>query len=222
MTPSRTLFLLIAFAPGAFAAEMSRIPPAPAQPPAAPAPQAVPVATSLGRLFFSPEERTTIDEMRGRPTAAAAPAPKALPPAPEYVMLNGIVRRSDGSTSVWLNDRMLEGRRTAEGLEVTDSRRAPGPGNVTVKVPQAGRSVDLRVGQQLDVTSGKVQERYQIAPRTAPGAATRESGAGESAGLTPKPSPPRRSTKERELRDLIRDIEGPPPERPEPAAEAKG
>ena len=223
MTMSRVLFLLVAAAPSAFAAEPSKAPapPAPAQPSVVQAPQAVPVATSLGRLFFSPEERATIDEMRRRPAAVAAPQPKALPPAPEYVTLNGIVRRSDGSSSVWLNDRMLEGRRTADGLEVTESRRAPGPGNVTVKVQQAGRSVDLRVGQQLDVTSGKVQERYQTAPRTAPDASSRESAGSESASLTPKPAPPRRTTKERELRDLIRDIEGPPPERPA-AAEAKG
>ena len=222
MTLTRVLFMLAAAAPSAFAAEPSKAPPAPPQPSVVQLPQAVPVATSLGRLFFSPEERATIDELRRRPAAVAVPEPKALPPAPEYVTLNGIVRRSDGSSSVWLNDRMLEGRRTADGLEVTESRRAPGPGNATVKVPQAGRSVDLRVGQQLDVTSGKVQERYQMAPRTAPGASSRESAGSESASLTSKPAPLRRSTKERELRDLIRDIEGPPPERPEPAAEAKG
>jgi hypothetical protein len=220
MTMPRVLLLLAAAAPAAFAAETPKATPAPAQPPAVQAPQAVPMATALGRLFFSPQERATIDEMRRRPVAVAAPAGKPLPPAPEYVMLNGVVRRSDGSTSIWLNDRMLQGRRTADGLEVTESKRTPG--NVTVKVPQAGRSVDLRVGQQLDVTSGKVQERYQVAPRTPPPTASRESAGSESASLAPKPAPLRRSSRERELRDLIRDIESAPPERQEPAADARG
>jgi hypothetical protein len=149
----------------------------------------------------------------------AASAPKPLPPAPEYVLLNGVVRRSDGTSSVWLNNRMLEGKRTADGLEVTDSKRAPGAANVTVRVPQAGRNVDLRVGQRLDVTSGKVQERYQIAePPAAPEPSSDVSTTGE---LPSAKSPPRRS-RERDVRERIRDTEDAQFERPQPPPQAKG
>lgn len=220
MTTSRVFLLLIAaIGRCAFAAEPSAAP-AVAQTPSVHAPAAL--AQPLGRLFFTPEERATIDDLRRRPpaVAAAVPAQKALPPAPEYVTLNGVVRRSDGSTSVWLNNRMLEGKRTSEGLEVSDSKRSPGAANVTVKVPQAGRSVDLRVGQQLDVTSGKIQERYQLAPRVPAPSPGSEATATESTAS--KPSLSRRPSRDRELREMLRDIESSQPPRQDPAAEGKG
>ena len=216
MTFSRAAVLLAAASTSVFAAD----PPgaAPAQPPA-PIAQTQPPSLALGRLFFSPDERAAIDESRLRPAVVAAPEAKPLPPAPEYVTLNGVVRRSDGSTSVWLNNRLVEGRRTAEGLEVSNSRRAPGPANVTVRVPQAGRSIDLRVGQRLDVTSGKVQERYQVAPQNAAPAELQRSDA--EIQSTPR-SALRRPSREREVRELLRDLESPPAELPQPPAEAKG
>ena len=241
---TRALLLFVVAVPGVFAAEPAKVPDAQAQTPAGqmpgqtpagqipgPAPGGqtpaqtpaaqVPAQPAMGRLFFSVPQRSALDEARTRPAAVTvtAPASKPLPPAPEYVQLNGVVRRSDGSTSVWLNNRMLEGKRTAEGLEVTDSRRARGAANVTVRIPQAGRSVDLRVGQRLDVTSGKVEERYQVAP---PAAASEPSG-DTAAGERPSASvrSPRRSP-DRERRELTRDVEGLQIERAQPAAETKG
>ena len=213
MMLARALFLLAA-AQSAFGADPST-PQPPAQTPAPPVPAAAAATPTLGRLFFSAEERAALDEARRRPAAAvAAPAEKSLPPGPEYVTLNGVVRRSDGSTAVWLNNRMIEGKRTYDGLEVTDSKRAPGPANVTVKVPQAGRSVDLRVGQELDVISGKVQERYRLAPPEAAAA----SGETRTPRTTEKTPPVRRPSRERDQRDL----ETPQAEQPQPPAEAKG
>jgi hypothetical protein len=174
-------------------------------------------------LFFSPAERTQIDESRRRPSVVAAAEPKPLPPAPEYVTLNGVVRRSDGTTSIWINNRMLVGRRTSEGLEVNDSKRAPGAANVTVRVPQAGRSVDMRVGQQLEVTSGKVQERYQLAPATEPAAPSAAAPSSADTARSPMKPAPRRASKDRDmLRELLRDMEGPSAERAAPPAAPKG
>ena len=214
MRLSHITVLSVIVASGAFAAEPAKAPPLP------PAQAQVPAAPTLGRMFFTPEERATIDELRRRPAVvAAAVERKPLPPAPDYVTLNGVVRRSDGSTAVWLNNRMIDGRRTADGLEVTDSKRSPGGGNVTVKVPQAGRSVDLRVGQRLDTTSGKVQERYQVAPNAA---VESESPAAESVSTAPRSESIRRPSRDRDRERDRRDIEGSRYERPEPAAEPKG
>ena len=222
MTLARALFLLAAAAQSATGAEPSK-PQPPVQPPAAQAPVSTPATPTLGRLFFSAEERAAIDDARRRPAVVVAqPAEaKPLPAAPDHVTLNGVVRRSDGSSAIWLNNRMIEGKRTSDGLEVTDSKRAPGPANITIKVPQAGRSVDLRVGQQLDVTSGKVQERYRV---VAPEAVT---GSGEAAGgdipsASIKSAPVRRPSRERELRERLRDLEDAQVERQQPPAETKG
>jgi hypothetical protein len=177
----------------------------------------------LGRLFFSPGERAGLDEARRRPAAPVAAAPAkapALPPAPDYVTLNGVVRRSDGSTAIWLNNRMVDGKRTSDGLEVTTSKR---PGAANVRVPQAGRSVDLRVGQQLDVTSGKVRERYRVVAPVDSAAAGEDVASPEAASARPRGAPPtRRPARERELRELLRDLDSAPVERQPPPAEAKG
>ncbi len=218
MRSSHAPAVLIIICGSAFSAQPPGPAAAPVQPAAAQAQQAA-AALPMRRMFFTPAERAALDESRRRPAIVAAAEPKPLPPAPEFVTLDGVVRRSDGTTTVWLNNRLLEGKRTAEGLEVTNSRRTPGTGNVTVRVPQAGRSVDMRVGQQLDVTSGKVQERYQLAP-PAPAPASETADTTETSAAKPGV---RRPAKEREmLRELLREIDAPAANRPEPPAAGNG
>jgi hypothetical protein len=191
---------------------------APAAPPPAGAPTeaqapAPPEVRVLGRLFFTPAERARLDELRRRPppappevASAAKPEPPPAPPSPQYVTLNGVVRRSDGTTTVWLNNKPVTGPRSDDGLVVTPSGRS-GSGNVTVRVPETGRSVDLKVGQQVEMRSGQVQEAYESPPAVAAAAAAAETRAPETA---PAPATPRRPNRERDLlRDLLREIEGP-------------
>jgi hypothetical protein len=211
MSIVRLLRPLIAALPAApaLAQAPAAIPPAPPQPnvetPAAPE------APTLGRLFFTPEERARIDALRRRPPVTSTPPVAAAQPEhapqvepPKYLTLNGVVRRSDGATTVWLNDKPVRGRTTAEGIMVVPSARAGTPGDVTVRVPQTGQSVDLKVGQQLEVTSGRVQEGYR-APRVA---------AAPQAVQTPPEAaapaaPARRTGRERDLlRDLLREMDG--------------
>ncbi len=200
--------------------------------PAAPeAPQpdaaaAAPEAPVLGRLFFTPDERAHLDELRRRPpppppppAVAAAPEPEQLPPAPRYVTLDGVVRRSDGTSTVWLNNKPVTGHRTDGGLVVSAPSRSA-PGDVTLRVPQTGRIIDLKVGQQVEVNSGEVQEGYESPRAASMAAAPAETKTSES----PPPASSRRSSRERDLlRDLLREIEGPssridqaPPGEPKP------
>jgi hypothetical protein len=185
--------------------------PAGATPPEAQAPAAADIRV-LGRFFFTPAERARLDVLRRRPppaqpeVATAKPDAPPAPPAPQYVTLNGVVRRSDGTTTVWLNNKPMTGPRSEDGLVVTPSGRS-GSGNVTVRVPETGRSVDLKVGQQVEMRSGQVQEGYESPRAVAAAAAAAESQAPEPA---PVPATPRRPNRERDLlRDLLREIEGP-------------
>jgi hypothetical protein len=199
--------LLLGALLGALSATAQTPAPAPAAPNAGTQPA---VAPGLGRLFFTPAERAQLDEMRRRPApapqapvAAAKPEPPAPPPPPKYVTLNGVVRRSDGVNTVWLNDKPVRDRRSDEGLVISTPGQARSPGQVTVQVPQTGRSVELKVGQQVEINSGEVQEGYE-APTAAAAANTR------SVEPPPAPSSPRRSSRERDLlRDLLREMEGP-------------
>jgi hypothetical protein len=120
----------------------------------------------LGRLFFTPAERNALDAQRkvagdlaNRPVAQKGPEiPKA--PPPRMVTLNGVVRRSDGETTIWVNNQAVHER--FQEVDVL-------PGSITaksvsVKLPGSGRRVKLKVGQSVDSSTGEVEENYRRSP----------------------------------------------------------
>ena len=211
MTGSRLLWALLGAMHAALGVAADAVPAIPASPAAQPtgADTAAPAASAdLGRLFFTPTQRAAMAEARRRPQAAVAESQAQEPPQQPpsgYVTLNGIVRRSDGTTTIWLNNKQVRDRKSEDGVLVRPARAGAAPGSVTVQIPQTGRVVDIRVGQQLDIDSGKVKEAY----RAAPGPSTAE--AIPRTRQEPSDSPqPRRSSRERDLlRDLLREIESP-------------
>lgn len=106
-------------------------------------------AQSLGRLFSSPEQRARLDAQRsGPPTAAAAQAAPPPPPPPgPPVQLDGLVQRSSGRSTVWLN-------RTPQ-QEPYNQLAASGRLTLTLS---SGQVVVLKPGQQYDPASGTVVE----------------------------------------------------------------
>lgn len=124
-------------------------------------------APPLGRLFFTPEQRVKLDDARSKKTRVTlttekpeevAPPP---PPAPEVVTYRGIVQRSDGQTTVWLNDRPVTEKDKVSGSIVGTVRP---DGRITVQGQQSGRSADLKVGQRAELLSGAVEEGYARLP----------------------------------------------------------
>lgn len=142
--------------------------------PAAPA-----TAAELGRLFYAPAQRSSLDVARakrarttvGTEESSAAPAP----PTPEVVTYSGMVRRSDGKTTVWVNNRALTGKEAAG--EPTIGRIRP-DGSLVVQSPQTERSVSLKVGQRAELTSGTIKEGYLRAAPSMPGQSDAEAGPG--------------------------------------------
>jgi hypothetical protein len=169
---------------------------------------------ALGRLFFTPPERERLDQLRRTPPAPtevakqAAPPQAPPPPQPHYVTVNGIVRRSDGESTVWLNNKPVQGEQASEGLVVTKPNRATAPGHVTLQVPESGRRVEIKVGQQVEVHSGTVLEAQQ---RPTPAAVVPKPRAQtpreETASRTAVGSA---SREERLLRDLLSEIQALP------------
>jgi len=163
-----------------------------------------------GRLFFRPDERALLDEARRRPERLPPPPPEPSagvaappPPPPPPVTLDGVVRRSDGTATVWLNGKPAPGGKALGPVEVLPPGPASAAGRVTLRVPETGRRVDLGVGQQFDVTSGAVRERYRMQPPPDPAPAAENEEA--------RPAPVRRPARERELlRDLLRELDPAP------------
>jgi len=146
-------------------------------------------AADLGRMFFTPAQRDTLDNARKQNIRveigsdneqAAAPAP-----VPRNVSVNGVVRRSDGKSTVWLNNRAVSEPRAA-GINV-----APGKTDNRVKlsVPESGRSVDLKVGQTVEIVSGAIQEGYARRATSEPEAKA-VSGGENTPTNVPKVTPP--------------------------------
>ena len=123
----------------------------------------------LGRLFFTPSQRASLDVARSQRTRATVATEQVdeqvLQPAPQTITYGGMVRRSDGKTTVWLNDRPVDEQKAGGGPTIV--RRVGPDGAVTLEIPQSNRSVDLKVGQSVEVLSGSIGEAYR--PRPAAG-----------------------------------------------------
>lgn len=119
--------------------------------------KAASAAESLGRLFYTPAERTQLDVLRSRKNVVA-PEQQEPPPAPEVVTYGGVVRRSDGKTTVWINNQVVNDGKASDGLVI--STRVRPDDSVSLKLPQASGSIDLKVGQSIEIGSGAIAEPY--------------------------------------------------------------
>ena len=89
-------------------------------------------AASLGRLFFTPEQRAQLELGRMDKTVPAAPPPTEL-------MVNGIVQKNDGGRTVWING-------VPQNAGSSDKRA---PDSLPVAVPGMSNPIKMKVGQKL-------------------------------------------------------------------------
>lgn len=103
---------------------------------------------AIGRLFTTPQERYQIDVARGLiapPSPDPAPAEAGEPdPPPAPVTVNGVVRRSGGKSTVWLNQQ-------------EEQQRLGKQSGVSVTLP-SGRQVRIKPGQSVDMNTGAVRD----------------------------------------------------------------
>lgn len=112
---------------------------------------------TLGRLFFTPEQRARMDVARQQERSIRFDVEQqddATPPA--NIILNGVITRSDGKTTLWINNRIQS--------EVSQAATVGKGGEVRVATPETGRTVPLKVGQSIDMSSGRVEEIYRRPP----------------------------------------------------------
>lgn len=137
---------------------------------AAAAPPA-PAQERLGRLFFTPAQRASLDvarSQRARTALASENTDQEAAAGPQTITYGGLVRRSDGKTTVWINSQAVRDREPAGGGTVVNRVRPDG--SVSLQVPQSGRIFVLKPGQSVELLSGTVEEGFPrgTAPRPAP------------------------------------------------------
>lgn len=149
-------------------------------------------AQRLGRLFSTPDERALLDELR-RERQIVDPDPQVVEvvpdvPSVEQVTINGLVLRSGGPDSAWVNGRQVDGgARTRDGVRVDTS--VTRGGRVKIILPSGAETIALKPGQKIDVESGVVIEAYErssgaqaytVFDRVTPDATQPEYGAAEA------------------------------------------
>ncbi|HTQ75775.1 MAG TPA: hypothetical protein VMI74_15960 [Burkholderiales bacterium] len=103
----------------------------------------VPAAESLGRLFFTPQQRQDLDRRRQANIQESAATVNSS------VTVNGQVSRSRGKNTVWIN-----------GVPQENTKRPSDPARVTVPAGEGDNSssVSIKIGQTLDKVRGKVKD----------------------------------------------------------------
>lgn len=104
------------------------------------------IAQELGRLFFTPEQRSALDARRkarvpDRPAAAAAVVSPTM-------RLDGYVKRSGARSTVWVNGEPVDDRPPSGG---SDSK-------VGVSVGESRDRIELKPGETLDRGNGEVHD----------------------------------------------------------------
>ena len=120
-----------------------------------------PAQERLGRLFFTPAQRASLDiarSQRARTALATEKTEQEATPVPQTITYSGVLRRSDGKTTVWINNQPVHDRESAGAATIVGRVRSDG--SVTLQVPQSGRSVILKPGQSVELLSGAVEEGY--------------------------------------------------------------
>lgn len=108
---------------------------------------APPIATSaepLGRLFFSPEQRVALDQQRWE-------EPENGEPQENTIRFDGVVLRSSGRNTYWLNGKTQnEKRRAIAEIVPGNSKTAP-----EARVPMPGAPIRIRIGEAVNPSSGE-------------------------------------------------------------------
>lgn len=107
-------------------------------------------AEELGRLFFTPEQRTLLDtqQISGQSVESATPS---------YIIVNGVVQKRGGNRIVWINGAPQAAGKSNERT----------PATVPVAVPGKTEPVQLKVGQRLMLEAPAQDAAQSPAPNPA-------------------------------------------------------
>ena len=132
-------------------------------------------STTIGRLFFTPGERSSLDTIRRSSKAPdkvitagnieedhAKTEIVAITAVP--VMVQGYIRRSDGKNTIWINNQAMIEKSSTKEFAVGNLQKNSGQVKVTVNGGEK-KSVALKPGQIYDPNSGKVYNHVNEVPR---------------------------------------------------------
>ncbi|MDP1596352.1 MAG: hypothetical protein Q8S46_00465 [Methylotenera sp.] len=115
----------------------------------------------FGRLFSRQNERKNLDvkrqnqklkvitpqDLQLEPVANAAP-----PELPNPITLQGYVKRSDGASTLWINNQTVQEDSAIDNVQIGrlkghENKAGAGSDSLNVKIPASGKQVRLKAGQ---------------------------------------------------------------------------
>lgn len=123
----------------------------------------------FGRLFSTAQERSRLDSLRQNRSLQTARPQKASPLAttpaelPEPVTLQGYVKRSDGATTLWINNQAVQENSALDQVEIgqlsrNKSAERNGADGLNIRIPATGKHVRLKAGQVYAPETDQVVE----------------------------------------------------------------
>ncbi len=123
----------------------------------------------FGRLFSNPAERKRLDILRKnqklidvtpQKSTSFVPVTDELP-AP--ITLQGYVKRSDGSTTLWVNNKTVQENSIQDDVEIGRLSKQNNSANhstdsLNVRIPATGKHVRLKAGQIYDPETNRIVE----------------------------------------------------------------
>jgi len=118
---------------------------------------------TLGRLFFTPDERLKIEQMAQRSQAEMAQnkaKSKRENDMPQWLKVNGLVIREGHDNVIWINDKQ---NLKQAGIHI-DSQHLQGIA-IPVQFLDRQTRIQLKPGQQFNTHSGEILENFQSKKR---------------------------------------------------------
>lgn len=123
----------------------------------------------FGRLFSSSAERKKLDTLRKNQKLMVASPQKNTPLEPvadelsEPIALQGYVKRSDGSTTLWVNNKAVQENSIQDDVEIgrlskQNNSAKNGSDSLNVRIPVTGKNVRLKPGQVYEPETNRIVE----------------------------------------------------------------
>ena len=115
----------------------------------------------IGRLFFTPERRTTLERQRTRNVQEAQTLQGTT------MSLDGVVYRSSGKATVWINRQaQTESEASRTGVSAVISPKTPGS---ALLAPGEETPAQLKVGEAMNRATGERNTRLGSGSVVTPG-----------------------------------------------------
>lgn len=123
----------------------------------------------FGRLFSIAAERKKLDILRQNQKLIVVSPQKntRLQPVavelPDPITLQGYVKRSDGSTTLWVNNKAVLENSTQDDVEIgrlskQKSSSKNGSDSLNVRIPVTGKNIRLKPGQVYEPETNRIVE----------------------------------------------------------------